>query len=137
MTPAETAALLAVAASFDNRKPDELATDSWWRVLNKFRFEDCRDAVVEHYTSSNQWLMPADVGAIVKRRRAKRIDEHPPLVPPPGLDDAAERAWLAEATRRVGDGEQVETGDLYDQLPEDLPRVRELIAAVQLPAMEE
>jgi hypothetical protein len=116
MTPAEAAALLAVAAAFDNRKPDADAAQAWALALDDLRFIDCRDAIVAHYRLSTDWVMPAQVRAAVKRIRAKRIDEHPPLVPPPGLDVAGELAWLAAATKRVGDGEQVDSDAAYGDL---------------------
>lgn len=116
MTPAEAATLLAIAAGFDNRKPDADAATAWAMALDGLRFTDCRDAIVAHYRSSSEWLMPVMVRDAVRRIRSKRIDEHPPLIPPPGLDDADELAWLADATRRVGDGEQVDSDAAFGVL---------------------
>lgn len=116
MSPAEAATLLAVAAAFDNRKPDADAAQAWAMALDGLRFHDCRDAIMAHYRASTEWVMPAMVRAAVKRIRAKRIDEHPPLVPPPGLDDAQELTWMADATRRVGDGERVDSAAAFGQL---------------------
>jgi hypothetical protein len=130
MTPAEGATLLGVAAAFDNRKPDADAATAWAMALDGLRFVDCRDAIVAHYRNETEWIMPAMIRAAVRRIRSKRIDEHPPLVPPPGLDDAGEMAWLAEATKRVGDGEQVDSEAAFGELVTG-PQVnfRELLAA--------
>lgn len=126
MTPAEAASLLVVASAFDNRKADEAAAHAWAAALEGLRFDDCRQAIIAHYRTSSEWLMPSAIRAVVRRTRAKRITDHPPLVPPPGLDDAAEAAWLADATRRVGDGEQI---DGYAGIELVEGSVRELLAA--------
>jgi len=119
MSPAEAQMLLSMCSTVDNRKPDADAAKAWAAMLNDLRFEDCRHAVVEHYKTSTDWLMPAKVRADVKRIRSKRIAEHPPLIPPPNIDD--ERAWLREARRRIGDGEVIDCDALYGELkPRDM-----------------
>ena len=108
MTPAEAAALLAVAAAFDNRKPDAAAAKAWSVALDGYRFEDCRDAVVAHYRSSSEWIMPAHVVAGVKRIRASRISAVA-LTPPRDLDPddtAAYQRWLATERSLVADGHE-------------------------------
>ena len=102
----EAQMLLTVAAAFDNRKPDADAATAWSVALDGYRFEDCRDAIVAHYRSSSDWLMPAHVVAAVKRMRAGRIDAAA-LTPPRDLDPddtAAYRRWLAGERARVADG---------------------------------
>ena len=127
MTPAEAQMLLGIAASFDNRKPSEEAAVAWSHALDGFRFVDCRDAIVAHYRSSSEWLMPARIIAEVKRIRAKRIEEHPPLTPPAGLTPIETTAWLKEARHRVGNGESVDCDAAYGELkPRHLPDLRAL-----------
>lgn len=126
MTPAEAQVLLSMAATVDNRKPDPDAAKAWAAMLDGLRVEDCMQAIREHYTESTEWLMPAMVRARVKRIRAKRIADHPPLVPPPGLDDAQERQWLAGARRHIGDGNQIDSDAAYELVSGS---VRELLAA--------
>lgn len=104
VTPQEAAALLGIAASFDNRKPDPDAALAWSVALTGLRFEDCRDAIVQHYIRSKEWLMPTDVIGAVRKMRDKRIASAPPLVPPPGLDVAGELQWRREEIKRIGDG---------------------------------
>lgn len=116
MTPAEAQVLLSMAAAYDNRRPDADAAKAWALALDGLPYIDCRDAIVAHYRGSTEWIMPAVVRAAVRRIRAKRIDDHPPLVPPPGLDDVQERRWLSEARRRVGDGEQIDSDAAYGEL---------------------
>lgn len=138
MTPQEAAALLTIAAAYDNRKPDADAAKAWAMALDGLRFVDCRDAVVAHYRVSSEWLMPDKVIAEVKRMRAKRISLAGDLCPPPGPEGETEealqqreRAWLTAARRRIGDGEtreQVESDYDYGELRERyLPDIRQLL----------
>lgn len=116
MTPAEAQMLLGIAASFDNRKPNEEAAVAWSHALAGVRFVDARDAVVEHYRTSSEWIMPAQVIAAVRRVRSKRIADHAPLLPPPGLDDEQERRWIREARWRIGNGEVIDCDAAYGEL---------------------
>lgn len=111
MTPSEAAALLTIAAAYDNRKPDEDQARAWALVLADLRFEDCRDAIVAHYRESRDWLMPADV---VKRAQALRIDRWnaydgrfgmPPYPPELADDAAAENRWYNAVRERILTGE--------------------------------
>lgn len=106
MTPAQGAMLLTVASSFDRRKPDEVAAQAWAIALKDWRFEDCRDAIVEHYNGSREWLMPSDVIRIIKNRRWSRIQELGYVQPPRELDGEPERetAWLKALNTAAGDG---------------------------------
>lgn len=125
--------LLSMCATVDNRKPDEDAARAWAAMLDGLRFEDCRVAVVEHYKTSTDWLMPAKVRADVRRMRAKRIEQHPPLTPPPGTE-AEQRAWLRDARRRVGDGEHIDSDAEYGQLlPRHLPDLKALMPSTTEP----
>lgn len=129
MTPAEAQMLLTVAAAFDNRKPDADAAKAWAIALGDLPYVDCRDAVVEHYRASSEWLMPAMVIKAVKRIRAKRIADHPPLTPPADLDVASTIAWRREAQRRIGNGEHI-ADDARGQLQaRHLPDLRALMPA--------
>lgn len=108
MNAAEAAALLTIAASFDNRKPDEDAARGWAYALEDVRFVDAREAVVKHYRRSSQWLMPVDVIKAVTAIRADRIAKAPHPIPPAGLTESEERAWIGDARRRIADGEPPE-----------------------------
>lgn len=106
----EAAALLSVAAAFDNRKPDPDAATAWAAALDGLRFVDCRDAIVAHYRTSSDWLMPQMVIAGVKRIRTKRIHEYGPIEPPVDLDPAdtlAYTRWQRETLTAVGNGERL------------------------------
>lgn len=132
MSPAEIAALFAIDAGFSNRKPDETGETAklWARVLHDVSWTDATEALAQHYRESNEWLMPKHILDRVRRMRAKRIADHPPLIPPPGLDDVAELAWIAAARKRIGDGEVVDCDAAY-RLVSNSGRLRELLAAAE------
>ena len=102
MTPAEAAALLTIAAAYDNRKPDEDQARAWALALDDASFEDCRDAIVQHYRTSREWLMPVDVLNGARRIRLDRWDKYmgrygmPPWPPELADDPAAENRWHNE-----------------------------------------
>jgi hypothetical protein len=113
MTPNEAAKLLAVAAAFDNRKPDADSATAWAAALDGHRFEDCRDAIVQHYRTSREWIMPADVITAVKKTRTSRLEDVAPT-PPAGMDpdDTGSYArWLEVTRRAIADGQDVPTED--------------------------
>ena len=107
MKPTEAAALLTIAAAYDNRRPDADQAKAWAMALDGLRFEDCRTVIVEHYRRSREWLMPVDVCGGVKRLRAQRIDDFGPIPAPKGIDpddtEAYTQARLAIQTA-IADG---------------------------------
>lgn len=128
MTPAEAQVLLGMASAYDNRKPDPDAAKAWAAALDDLRFDDCRLALIEHYKTSKEWLMPAMVRQAVKRLRDKRIDEHPVLTPPPDLDPIQTQQWIKDTKRRIGDGEVIDCDAEYGELkPRHLPDLRALM----------
>lgn len=132
MNPAEAATLLGIAAAFDNRKPDPDAAQAWAIALGDMRFEDARDAIVAHYRASSEWLMPSKVIGEVKRIRAKRIEEHPPLTPPADLTPVQTIEWLRDARRRIADGEVLDCDAQYGELkPRHLPDLRQIMPRVE------
>jgi hypothetical protein len=106
MKPTEAAALLTIAAAYDNRKPDADQAKAWAMALDGMRFEDCRTVIVEHYRRTRDWLMPSDVVAGVKSIRDRRIREFGPLPAPDGELESGEYArQIRETIRRIADGE--------------------------------
>lgn len=113
MTPTEAAALLTICAAYDNRRPDPDAAKAWAMALDGLRFEDCREAIVQHYRASREWIMPADVLTAVKKTRTSRLEDVAPC-PPRGLDPddtAAYAGWLAGVRQAIADGRPVPTED--------------------------
>jgi len=112
MTPTEAAVLLAIAAAYDNRKPDVDQAKAWAMVLDGLRFEDCRTVVVEHFKRSREWMMPVDVIAGVKRLRTQRLLEFGPIPAPEHLDpqsptfDRDYAAYMLAETKAIADGDR-------------------------------
>ena len=112
MKPTEAAALLTIAAAYDNRKPDVDQAKAWAMVLDGLRFEDCRTVVVEHFKRSRDWMMPVDVIAGVKRLRTQRLLEFGPIPAPDHLDpqsptfDRDYAAYMLAETKAIADGDR-------------------------------
>jgi len=143
MTPAEAQVLLSMASAYDNRKPDPDAAKAWAAALDDLRFEDCRAAVIEHYKTSTEWLMPAMVRATVKRIRAKRITNFGHFDVPDGLEPDEYTRFLWETRRRIADGEitsakELETPGLKPRVLPDLRRVlaADIVDPADLPPVE-
>lgn len=105
-TLADAYELLAVAQSFNGRKVADLDAEAWRRALHGLRLEDCKQAVIEHFTVSTEWLMPAHVRAGVGRIRKARLEQRAyDWVPDADPDDpiAYQRALRSE-TARAADG---------------------------------
>src|SRR5690606_21682987 len=98
--------LLALASAIDNRKPDRDTASIWAVMLGDLSFEDCRDAIAEHYRTKRDWLMPADTRRIVTNRRRSRIEAVGHVEPPRELEGIPERenAWTTALNRALGDG---------------------------------
>lgn len=133
MTPAEAQILLSMAATVDNRKPDEDAARAWAAMLNDLRFEDCREAVIAHYRVSTEWLMPSMVRAGVKAIRDNRIREFGPFEPPSDLDPADYSPWLGNMLRRIADGDTFDPEELaaIHARPRNMPDLEALLPRVE------
>jgi len=107
---------------------DAYTPDAWALVLANVRLVDAKDAVVA-VAQRQPFVAPAEIIAEVKKVRAKRIDEHGPIIPPAGLDPIETVEWLAQARRTVGDGDP-----LPDTRGELKPRdMKQLTAAFKKP----
>lgn len=127
MTPAEAAALLTIAAAYDNRKPDADQAKAWAMALDDLRFEDCRTVIVEHYKRSRDWLMPVDVRRGVQRLRYERIDAFGPIPEPEGIDpDDKVRYQRARLEMQTAIADGTLTRDAL--VTEELGRRRDVIA---------
>ena len=107
MTIEETIDLLTAAAAFDRRTVGKADAVAWHATVGDLALDDCRAAVLAHYTETTDWLMPAHVRRRVKAVRAKRLQDTA-IPPPPAelMDDLpAYRAALRESARHIADGE--------------------------------
>ena len=118
VSPAEAQVLLSMASGVDNRKPDADAAKAWAAILDGLSFEDCRIAVIEHFQTSDEYLMPIHVRRIVHRLRRDRVNDYGTMPdPPPELDpddEAGYRRWYAATKRAIADG-------IYQAAPAALP----------------
>lgn len=110
MNTQEAAALLAIAAGFDNRKPDANIATAWAMALTDRTFEDCRDAIVAHYRTSRDWLMVADINGWIDTQRTRRFNDfrrtYGNLQPPARLAEHpdAERDWMRDTYEQIRAG---------------------------------
>ena len=107
MNLVETHDLLTLAAAFDNRKFGDETVAAWREVLRRESFEDARDAVIHHFKTSTEYLMPAH---IVQQCREVRNERH-------------DRAMI-ESAPGVPLEERTANGEI-EQLRELLPRSRQ------------
>lgn len=133
MLKSEVADLLALAAATDNRKVGQADVEAWHAVLTqalgeRLRFDDARFALLEHYGSSREYLMPVAIVEFVKKlRRTRRAKVQ--LCPPADLVDAhgypdpedAEKyaAWIAWRKTAL---QAVENGEYQADPPPDVLR---------------
>lgn len=146
MTPADAAEILGTAAAFDRRTVGKADAHAWADALEGIRFEDAIEAVKHHYATSREFIYPSDVIATVKAVRAERVRAAGDLsgrIPLhiAQMDDGpeqqeAEREWLREASRRIGDGELVEDFAPRLQLVPSTSPPTELQAAIEQMARE-
>lgn len=111
MNAADVNDLIRLCQGFDNRRdPDDLIIAAWLSVLGDIDPADARQAVVDHYATTRDWIMPADIrsGALrVARRRAAAITatRHTPGCwgVPAGADIATQIRALPPATQPAVD----------------------------------
>jgi hypothetical protein len=105
-TLADAYELLAVAQSFDRRTVGDFDAEGWRRAMHGLDLDDCKQAIVEHFTLSTDWLMPAHVRHGVMRIRRDRLERTRNFEPPDADPDdpiAYQRA-LQAGIRRTADG---------------------------------
>ncbi|MEU7163122.1 hypothetical protein AB0A70_00480 [Streptomyces morookaense] len=80
MTPADAAELLTLCAAFDRRTIGEADARAWGYALRDIPLDtDTRDAVAEHYGTTEKWITPAHVRTIRTRIRETRIGAAHPV----------------------------------------------------------
>jgi len=106
MTLSEICDLLSVIGAFDRRALGDADGHSWHAAIGDLNYEDARQAVIDHYGESAEWIMPAHVRQRIRETRLRRLRDTEIPPPPPELTDDpdAYRQWLRTATRIVADG---------------------------------
>lgn len=133
VTAPEAAALLAIASSFDNRTQNSAATRAWAEALADVDFDDAQTAIVNHYATTREWVMPSDIRNGVHTIQATRVANGPNLAEvnlPTYLEemddgpefDAAYLAWVKRQGERARKGLPLEVG------PDKVPGPRQLVS---------
>lgn len=74
MNLSETAKILGLCSSFDNRKDSDAAAIAWQRVLKDVSYQDAEEAVYEYYSRETEWIKPGHIKDEVRRIRARRSE---------------------------------------------------------------
>lgn len=72
MNLSETADLLTAMSAFDRRTIGDGDVIAWQSILPDASFEDCLEAVKQHYAESTEWMMPAHVRRSVRDMVSQR-----------------------------------------------------------------
>lgn len=98
--------LLTTAATFDRRTVGDADVIAWRAAVGDLDFPDAHTAVIQHYTDSTDWLMPAHVRVRVKAIRAARLASEVMPAPSPELADDPERykAVFQQDLKRIARG---------------------------------
>ena len=114
----ETARLLTMIASFNNRTIGEADVIAWQSVLPDVPLADAEQAVRRHYAESVEWLMPAHVRRIVRDIHTERdaLARHTGWAP--GQAGIPKGQALPEISGPIAEGELT-------------PEVRNLLASVR------
>ena len=146
MIKSDATALLAVASSFDKRTVGPTDVESWAVALGDARAVDCRDAIVAHYQSSREFLMPVDVIEGARRIRNNRLAGIEKPIPPRELADLAEAsmAWTRTFEHAICDGanraDAIAGANVAFRITDDEPLAiesgQEAIAAIKVISME-
>ncbi|MEO3860921.1 hypothetical protein [Acrocarpospora sp. B8E8] len=106
MTRDQIIDILTCAAAYDRRTIGETDIAAWRLAIGDLPFADAQTAVVEHYTDSTDWLMPAHIRTRVKRTRELRLAARPIPAPAPELthDQAAYQQQFNAIVKRLADG---------------------------------
>ncbi len=106
MKPSEATVALTLAASFDNRQVSEAGARAWAEIMPHIGLEDAKNAIIQHFATSREYLMPVDVIRLVNAMRAERTRSIELPIPPRELADypQAESQWLMAFKAAISDG---------------------------------
>lgn len=108
MTDDEIVDLLTLMASYDRRHLSKADVGPWRAIIGDFQFADAWQAVIDHYTESTEWIMPAHLRQRVSAIRQARLDAAGPVEIPEDLADhpVEARAWKQAAVDAIADGKE-------------------------------
>lgn len=130
MNPADAADVLAIAATYDRRTVGEVEARAWAKALDGLDPADCAEAVLNHYTRTTDWLMPAHVRDEVKRIRQARLAVAGNAEPAYDIDDVAGGLAAIRAQRKaIADGRIAPVPELTGSVPKRLEQLANQTAA--------
>lgn len=98
MNPQEATQVLAKAAAYDNRQPDQAAALAWAEALDRdLPLQDALRIVGEHYREERAWVMPADINRRWRALGKARLETAQRMGLPEPPDELADdpTAWAA------------------------------------------
>lgn len=110
---------------------DEYTPDAWADRLADYPYADAKQAA-RTLTAKQPFVTIAELLAVIRQIRDKRIAEAGDLTPPADLTPTETIAWLGQARRRLADGEDRATVEAdYGVLRERyLPDLRQLMPSL-------
>lgn len=110
MNRTEAAQVLAKAAAFDNRQPDQAAALAWAEALDRdMPLTDALRIVGEHYRDERAWVMPADINRRWRALGKARLETAQRMGLPEPPDELADTpgdwaAWKKAQIRAIRAG---------------------------------
>lgn len=98
MNTTEAAQVLAKAAAYDNRQPDQAAALAWAEALDRdLPLQDALRIVGEHYRDERAWVMPADINRRWRALGKARLETAQRMGLPEPPDELADTPgdWVA------------------------------------------
>jgi hypothetical protein len=99
----ETAQLLAVASSIDNRIVDQMTVGAWHEAIGFLPYADCREALAMHRRESSEYLQPSHISVNVRRVWAEKRKQEQVMPAPVSTSDASRPANYTEMTKAWND----------------------------------
>lgn len=133
MNRQECAELLTVATAYDHRTLGEVDVIAWHEAIGDLALDECKQAVVQHYKTSTEWLMPVNIRRLVSVTRQDRAMRALPrgredLIPMPDWfrTTVAEHRRRAQAGRKMAadNGEPVTFGSAIVKAIDSMPQNR-------------
>lgn len=107
MNVTEAGTLLAHISAYDNRNFNEFVAVTWHGIVGRYQFEEARQAVDEHFSTSTEYLLPAHLIRLIKSKRRFRLTHFDAIDPnrTDGADIATELAVRRQLTEAVATGQ--------------------------------
>lgn len=113
--------LLSIATAYDNRNVGEATIEAWLAAAaqGRWSFAEAREAVIDHYTRSTEFLMPGHVTKWIKSRRQLQppVSELQLEAAPPASE--ATRRQVMEMVRQLSARKSVSRGSEHGSVVDE------------------